>query len=59
MAGRAADRIAGPELADELLDSLRGRVSDFKLPRGVDFVGDLPRTPTGKLVKRRIMEQYA
>src|SRR5699024_35012 len=39
----AADRIAGPELADELLDSLRGRVSDFKLPRGVDFVGDLPR----------------
>ncbi|HJC27940.1 MAG TPA: acyl-CoA synthetase [Candidatus Dietzia intestinipullorum] len=55
----AADRIAGPELADELLDSLRGRVSDFKLPRGVDFVGDLPRTPTGKLVKRRIMEQYA
>src|SRR5699024_9810690 len=54
----AADRIAGPELADELLDSLRGRVSDFKLPRRVDFAGDLPRTPTGKLVKRRIMEQY-
>jgi long-chain acyl-CoA synthetase len=45
-------------LAEEILDSLRGHVADFKLPRGVDFVDELPRTPTGKLVKRRIVERY-
>lgn len=49
---------AGPDLARELLDSLRGTISDFKIPRGLDFVDELPRTPTGKLVKRRIADKY-
>ena len=53
-----ADRAGDPGLADELLDSLRGTISDFKIPRGVDFVDELPRTPTGKLVKRRIADKY-
>ncbi len=54
----AADRAHDPGLAEEILGSLRGRVSDFKLPRTVDFVDELPRTPTGKLVKRRIVDEY-
>lgn len=54
----AADRAGDPGLGEEILGSLRGHVSDFKIPRGVDFVEELPRTPTGKLVKRRIVEQY-
>ena len=54
----AADRAGDPGLADEILDALRGKVSDFKIPRGLDFVDELPRTPTGKLVKRRIVQQY-
>lgn len=54
-----ADRAGDPGLGEELLNSLSGRVSDFKIPRGVDLVEELPRTPTGKLVKRRIVEQYA
>ena len=49
----------GPALAEEILGALRGTISDFKLPRGLDFVDELPRTPTGKLVKRRIVQQYA
>jgi long-chain acyl-CoA synthetase len=54
----AADRAGDPGLGEEILGSLRGRVSDFKIPRGVDFVDELPRTPTGKLVKRRIADKY-
>ena len=55
----AADRADDPGLAEEILDSLRGTIADFKIPRGVDLVDELPRTPTGKLVKRRIVERYS
>ncbi len=30
----------------------------MKAPRSVDFVDSLPRTPTGKLVKRKLTEAY-
>jgi fatty-acyl-CoA synthase len=49
----------GPELAAELLAYVRGRIARYKVPSSVDFVGELPRTPTGKLVKRRLKAQYA
>jgi fatty-acyl-CoA synthase len=39
---------------DELLDSLDGRIARFKLPRSIDFVDELPRTPTGKLAKHQL-----
>nr|WP_064569588.1 acyl-CoA synthetase [Gordonia sp. LAM0048] len=41
-------------LADALLDHLRPRIAKFKLPREVIFRDTLPRTPTGKLVKRKL-----
>ncbi|TVT47523.1 acyl-CoA synthetase [Amycolatopsis rhizosphaerae] len=50
---------AGAELAAELLDYVRGRIAHYKTPRSIDFVDELPRTPTGKLVKRRLIERYA
>jgi fatty-acyl-CoA synthase len=49
----------GPELAAELLTYVRDRIAHYKAPRSVDFVSELPRTPTGKLVKRRLKERYA
>ncbi|RHW22822.1 acyl-CoA synthetase [Nocardioides immobilis] len=49
----------GPELAEELLDHARSKVAAFKAPRTIDFVETLPRTETGKLVKGRLVEQYA
>jgi fatty-acyl-CoA synthase len=49
----------GPELAAELLAYVRDRIAHYKAPRSVDFVSELPRTPTGKLVKRRLKERYA
>jgi long-chain acyl-CoA synthetase len=49
---------AGPELTEELLAFLDGRVAKFKLPRTIDYVRELPRDPNGKLYKRRLRDPY-
>jgi long-chain acyl-CoA synthetase len=54
----AADRQAGPELADELLAHCRTVLAGFKRPRAIDFVEELPRLPTGKLLRRRVRELH-
>lgn len=46
-------------LADELIAHARAKVAAFKAPKTVDFVTSLPRTETGKLMKRVLMNQYA
>jgi long-chain acyl-CoA synthetase len=54
-----ADGVApGPELTDELLGFLDGRIAKFKLPRTIDYVAQLPRDPNGKLYKRRLRDPY-
>ncbi|MGU3587420.1 acyl-CoA synthetase [Rhodococcus sp. C26F] len=51
--------IAGDDaLAEELTAHLRERVAKYKLPRHILFAQDLPRTPTGKLVKRTLQERF-
>lgn len=50
--------LPSPELAQEILDSLRGRIADFKIPRSLDFTDELPRSATGKLVKGLLVAQY-
>jgi long-chain acyl-CoA synthetase len=42
-------------LADELIGFCRERLSQFKCPRTVRFVDELPRLPTGKLLKRMLV----
>lgn len=49
----------GPETEKALLDYLAGRLARYKIPRRIDFVAELPRTPTGKLVKRLLRDTYA
>jgi len=41
--------------ADELVAWCRERLSHFKCPREVRFVEAVPRLPTGKLLKRRLL----
>ncbi len=54
-----ADGVAtGPELERELIDYVRERIAHYKAPRSVDFTDSLPRTPTGKLVKRKLRQRY-
>ena len=42
----------------ELIDWCRGRIADYKRPRSVDFVDELPRDQAGKLLKRQIRQPY-
>ncbi len=51
-------RVAGPELEAELIRFCQDRLAKYKCPRSVDFVADLPRLPTGKLLKRQLRDRY-
>ena len=46
------------ELAQELIDFTRERLAHYTCPRSVDFVGSLPRLPTGKLYKKQLRDAY-
>jgi len=43
---------------EEIMEFCRQRLSSFKRPRYVAFVDELPRTSTGKVLKRVLREQY-
>jgi long-chain acyl-CoA synthetase len=49
---------ASPELANDMIAYCRERLAHFKCPRSVDFVDVLPRSDSGKLLKRLLREQY-
>ena len=49
---------AGPETEAALIAYVRSRISPIKAPRTVDFRDELPRTPTGKLMKRLLKDEY-
>jgi fatty-acyl-CoA synthase len=42
--------------ADELKDYVRENLASFKVPRDLVFLDDLPRTATGKVLKRELVE---
>jgi len=48
----------GEELEADLIDWCRSRLSHIKVPRSIDFRDELPRTATGKMIKRRIRDEY-
>jgi acyl-coenzyme A synthetase/AMP-(fatty) acid ligase len=48
-------QIAGtPELAAALQTFVRERLAEYKRPRGVEFVSELPKTATGKLQRFKL-----
>ena len=49
----------GANLAeDQVIEFCRGRLGGFKCPRSVDFMEQLPRNPSGKVLKRELREPY-
>lgn len=49
----------GAELTeDALMDFLADRLAGFKRPRSVDFMAELPYSPTGKLLKKDLRKPY-
>jgi long-chain acyl-CoA synthetase len=48
----------GPGLAAEILASLEGRLAHMKWPKSVGFIDEMPRDPSGKLLRRRLRDEY-
>jgi long-chain acyl-CoA synthetase len=52
------DAHTGPELEQEIIAFVKSKIAGYKAPRSVQFVDDLPRTETGKLVKGELKKRY-
>jgi benzoate-CoA ligase len=53
----AAGQSPTPELARELQDFVRSRLAEYKRPRWVEFVTELPKTGTGKTQRFKLRQQ--
>jgi acyl-CoA synthetase (AMP-forming)/AMP-acid ligase II len=51
-------RAGAAATAEEIIAFCRGKLAGFERPRSVEFVDALPRTPTGKVLKRVLREPY-
>jgi acyl-CoA synthetase (AMP-forming)/AMP-acid ligase II len=49
---------AGPALEAELISYCRTQLASLKCPKSVDFERELPRDPTGKMMKRLLRDRY-
>jgi fatty-acyl-CoA synthase len=36
----------------------RARIAGYKVPKSVDFITELPRNPSGKILRRELREPY-
>lgn len=43
---------------DEIMSHCKANLSSFKIPKKIIFVEELPKTPTGKILKRDIRDSY-
>ena len=48
----------GSASAEALRAHCRERLAGFKVPRQVEFLDELPKTGTGKILKRALREPY-
>jgi long-chain acyl-CoA synthetase len=55
----AAGVLPGPGLEKELIEHCAGQLARFKRPRQIDFVAELPRLPSGKILRRVVRDSYA
>ncbi|CAN5910212.1 fatty acid--CoA ligase [soil metagenome] len=42
----------------EIVDFMRGQLAHFKCPKSIDFMAELPRNPSGKILKRVLREPF-
>jgi acyl-CoA synthetase (AMP-forming)/AMP-acid ligase II len=49
---------AGPELEAQLIAHCKAHLASLKCPKSIDFLQELPRDPTGKMMKRELRERY-
>ena len=46
--------VAGELTRGDVVDFCRGKVSDYKIPKKIEFVDTLPRSPAGKVLRERL-----
>jgi acyl-CoA synthetase (AMP-forming)/AMP-acid ligase II len=44
--------------ADEVVAFARARIAGYKVPKSVDVAAELPRNPSGKILKRELRRPY-
>jgi len=44
--------------ADDIIAFARERIAGYKCPKTVDFIDELPRNPSGKILKRELRKPY-
>jgi len=44
--------------ADELVEFSRARLAGYKRPRSIEFMAELPRNPSGKILKKDLREPF-
>ena len=49
--------VASPALAEEIKEHTRRVIAPYKAPQEVEFVAELPKTLTGKVLRRRLRER--
>ena len=49
----------GDVSSDELRQFVKANLADYKVPRVVHVVDELPRNATGKVLKRELVEEAA
>ena len=54
LVGKSDDRPSD----DEVVAFCRQSLGGYKVPRSIDWVDELPRNPSGKVLKRELREQY-
>jgi len=55
----AAGAVPGPRLEQEIIAYVKSKIASFKAPKTVRFVGELPRSEAGKLMKAQLKAMYA
>ena len=54
---RSSSSRRGPTLTEEAIkDYVRDHLARYKVPREVVFLAELPRNPTGKILKRELRQ---
>jgi acyl-CoA synthetase (AMP-forming)/AMP-acid ligase II len=42
----------------DIIGHCKGKLAPFKMPKSVEFIDEIPRNPTGKILKRILREQF-
>lgn len=46
------------ELIEDIRQFARSKIASFKVPRSIDFVDEVPRNPSGKVLVRQLKDHY-